>query len=294
MNNVIITVDKDIVHGSFNQKLVLFGVNMNYFNEIKFIGGGIYSHCGHGCIDNRFSSFYSLQYDREGTIRYNIKGQERIILVSPVIYLLHPDKWYQYGLVNPDENWHHSWLAFNGKRAKAVFENGFAKLAPHGYIKIHNPIEVGALFDDIVRLSALDSEEGHCQAVICLERLLTVLAFKNRDSGSFREHYSYLADLGDKINEYPLNDWDFRDIARRHGISYSHFRKQFKKCTGLAPHDFVMNARIKWCINEMKNGGRAIKQIADECGYRDPAYFSKIFKKRMGLSPREYRRSLYM
>ena len=72
MFSVIITAHRAIVNVNFDQKLVLFGTDMNYFNELKFISGGIYNNCSHPPIDNRFYSFYSLQYDRGGTIYYNI------------------------------------------------------------------------------------------------------------------------------------------------------------------------------------------------------------------------------
>ena len=55
---------------------------------------------------------------------------------------------------------------------------------------------------------------------------------------------------------------------------------------------YLNTIRIQYACTLMRQGARSINDIAFYCGYRDPQYFSRVFKKRMGVSPRNFMHSL--
>lgn len=72
-------------------------------------------------------------------------------------------------------------------------------------------------------------------------------------------------------------------------VSETYFRKLFKKQYGLPPSTYIIVQRIKLAKKLLENGEEeTIAAVAQRCGYRDPLYFSRLFKKWVGLSPREY------
>ena len=63
----------------------------------------------------------------------------------------------------------------------------------------------------------------------------------------------------------------------------------FKICYGLTPMDYLVNKRIDEAKVLLEDGSLKIKDIASVVGYEDSLYFSKVFKKFTGVSPKEYK-----
>ena len=65
----------------------------------------------------------------------------------------------------------------------------------------------------------------------------------------------------------------------------------FKTYYGLTPMDYLVKTRIDESKFLLTNSSLKIKEVANEVGYEDSLYFSKVFKKITGVSPKEYIRS---
>ena len=75
-------------------------------------------------------------------------------------------------------------------------------------------------------------------------------------------------------------------------FSYDYLRKLFQKEMGVTPHRYLVDKRLKMAaellVTDDSAGARTIMDIAFLCGFRDSLYFSKMFKKRYGVAPRNY------
>lgn len=80
-----------------------------------------------------------------------------------------------------------------------------------------------------------------------------------------------------------------QDIADELKLSKSYINAAFKKYTGRAPVDFFINLKMQEACKLLKSTNLYIIDIGQRLGYNDPYYFSRIFKKMMGVSPKEYR-----
>ncbi len=78
-------------------------------------------------------------------------------------------------------------------------------------------------------------------------------------------------------------------LAESCGISETYFRKLFQRAYGVSPMAYITNRRISYARELLVNTGLSIEDISYDSGYRDPAYFCRIFKKTCGMSPGEYR-----
>lgn len=80
------------------------------------------------------------------------------------------------------------------------------------------------------------------------------------------------------------------DVARYVGVSPQHFSKIFKTETGTNYVDWISELRIKQAKQYLDAGKHTIKEVCYLVGYKDPNYFSRIFKKLVGMSPSDYMR----
>lgn len=90
------------------------------------------------------------------------------------------------------------------------------------------------------------------------------------------------------IEEHYMEEITLEEIARYVGLSPQHFSKIFKEDTGMKYIDWITNLRIDMAKRLLREGGRTIKEVCYLCGYNDPNYFSRIFRKTAGKSPKEY------
>jgi len=78
-------------------------------------------------------------------------------------------------------------------------------------------------------------------------------------------------------------------LAGMENLSISHYRKIFKKNTGMSPGEYIITQRINTACVYLDRYTLTVSEIADLVGYGDALYFSRVFKKKIGMTPREYR-----
>lgn len=73
-------------------------------------------------------------------------------------------------------------------------------------------------------------------------------------------------------------------------FSAGYLKRLFKKEVGLTPHQFLTDKRLDSAANSLVNfcGKGNISEVARLCGFSDPLYFSRLFKKKYGVPPRDY------
>ncbi|SDW68334.1 AraC family transcriptional regulator [Paenibacillus sp. CF384] len=81
------------------------------------------------------------------------------------------------------------------------------------------------------------------------------------------------------------------DMAAQLGISERHFQRGFKKATGMTFLDYVQSARIDLSCKLLLRTDARISEIAAQAGYQDMKFFNELFKKKTGVTPRQYRLS---
>lgn len=70
-------------------------------------------------------------------------------------------------------------------------------------------------------------------------------------------------------------------------LSRSQLFRKLKALTGQTPNEYIRSYKLGIAMTMLKEGGKSIGQIAFNVGYEDPKYFTKIFKKRYGVLPKE-------
>ncbi len=82
------------------------------------------------------------------------------------------------------------------------------------------------------------------------------------------------------------------DLARRHGLSRSHFSHGFRRATGLTPAAFMLEVRLGEVRRRLRETRGPLKEIAAETGFADANHLCKAFRRQYHLSPGAYRRQM--
>jgi two-component system response regulator YesN len=91
------------------------------------------------------------------------------------------------------------------------------------------------------------------------------------------------------INNHYQESLSLEDVAANVELTPTYFTKMFKEQTKLTFIDYVTDVRIEKSKELLLNTKLSLKEIAYEVGYKDPNYFSRVFKKWTNLSPKHYR-----
>lgn len=97
------------------------------------------------------------------------------------------------------------------------------------------------------------------------------------------------------IRNYPDENFELDSYLHSLPFNYDYLRKLFRKETGVTPHRFLNDTRLQAAAEHLGIANAeegSITHIAHICGFREPLYFSRIFRKKYGLSPSLYQEKL--
>ena len=80
------------------------------------------------------------------------------------------------------------------------------------------------------------------------------------------------------------------EIASACGLSPGHFARAFRRSTGVAPHAWLLTARVERAMILLRQPAPSLSEIALACGFVDQSHFTRVFVRHVGLTPGAWRR----
>ncbi|WP_457271846.1 helix-turn-helix domain-containing protein [Pedobacter sp. UYEF25] len=203
-------------------------------------------------------------------------------------FFLFPGVKHRY---KPDvrSGWEEYWVGFNGLYAKQLMsQDFFSETEP--LVKIGPNKEILLLFRNILE-TVKNSLPGYPQQIAGLS--LQLLGHVNTISSSLGYSENPIGKLISKatfiIHESFENALDMEALARQLPMGYAAFRKSFKLVTGESPNQYHLNLRLNRAKDLLNSTILNISEIATQTGFDSVFYFSRLFKKKHGVSPKSYR-----
>jgi AraC-like DNA-binding protein len=232
-----------------------------------------------------------LIFCTEGEGWYEIGGQHE--MVQPNEALLIPRGTPHIYGASDEFPWSIQWVHFYGTEA-----DFFMLQLPLGEYKLLVDPECAATIDRLFRECYHSFVGGFImhRLVYCaqvLRHLLGCLFFNNNhfSPGQRTSRFHSIEPTLAFLHQNMGRNLTLKEMAVHAGLSSSHFSFLFKQQTGYSPMDYFIHLKMQHACTLLSLTRKTIHEIAYEIGYDDPYYFSRIFKKVMGISPRQYRES---
>ncbi len=186
--------------------------------------------------------------------------------------------------------WSIYWMHFDGSVARTLFERYCSRSAKINTIPFDN--ERIILFDQVYQIF----NSGYTLPSMEFANILGL-----RFLSSFIYHEvsetvgaGHREDLVNSITNFLIKNLDksftSEEIAETFHYSSSYIFHRFKKRTGYSLIHFFNLKKVQKACEYLKYGDLNVKEIAYLLGFEDPLYFSRAFKKYMGVSPRAYKK----
>lgn len=234
------------------------------------------------------NDFY-IVYISKGKGQYGSSLTPSTKVTEGTCFFLYPGIWHRY---KPEikSGWEEYWVGFNGSYAKHLMSEDFFD---HNktLLNIGLSKEVVKLFTKLIDV-VKQGYVGYPQqlAGIAVQLLGHIHCFSQNLISNNNDPKQKLIDKARfLIQESFDNILDMEKLASQLPMGYSSFRKVFKELTGESPNQYHINLRLERAKQLLEITLLNISEIAFQTGFETVSYFSKLFKKKNGVSPKAYR-----
>ena len=215
-----------------------------------------------------------------------VRAGRELDVVAPCVITQWPGDHLRYGPTRPDGTWDELYFVYH-RRAFGTFRS-MRFLDPERPIwPIANLEAVGigvAEFSALARCPEAGRFADRADRLaerLLLETWLPPATPTSRPSEMEKAAMEIRADL----TAPPHPD----ELAHRHGLSRTTFRRRWIETFGVPPARWLQQARIAEARRLVVETTLSIAEVATRCGFNDAFYFSRCFRSATGLSPRDYR-----
>lgn len=203
-------------------------------------------------------------------------------------FFLYPGIWHRY---KPDKNsgWEEYWVGFNGVYATELMNKDFFS-CKNPFINVGLNRELLNVFHHLLEI-VRKSNAGYPQVIAGITLQImgivnSVSLYEYKENDPIHMLISKAKFLIQESLEKPIQ---MEQLVQELPMGYSSFRKAFKKETGESPNQYYLNLRLNRAKDLLLTTNLNINEIADQTGFESVFYFSKLFKKKNGISPKYYR-----
>lgn len=233
----------------------------------------------------RILNEFQLVYIAKGEGTFRTRTAETALREGSFIVLL-PGKWHWYR-PNPETGWVEYWVGFDGEYPGLLNARGFFGDDTHVLdIGVHESII--AAYNRI--LDGIQYENPGYQQVVssiipCIYAdALSFSGQKELEPGR-RELFERVLSI---FQSHIYSSLDMESMADDLNLNYATFREDFKLYTGLSPYQYFLEMKVNKAKEMLLDGGRSVKEISYKLAFQNPYYFSRLFKKKTGVSPSQW------
>jgi len=228
---------------------------------------------------------FLLMYIQKGELNLEWKGRRYHVRSNSFVLL----DCYDSHAYSTSAGWECIWCHYDGITARGYYDIITSRLG-----------NIFSLPDPCPVLSKLTSiyNTFHTGAVVrepllskYLNDTLTEFMLYLPDEAASRNYSGMAEETITYINEHFAEDISVPGLAARAGFSHYYFIRTFKRETGFTPHEYLLNTRIATAQYLLKNSKLTIKDICYQTGFSCESIFCSAFKRKLGMTPTQYRAS---
>lgn len=191
------------------------------------------------------------------------KGREVYSVHRGEAFLIHPGEVVTY-VADVHNPWHYQWIGFDGALTERLRELPTVVRFPSG------------LMQEILDATQKDMPEHRIASLL-------FRMFAELNEGKRVRHH-YVRQVQDHIRTLYMQPLRVEMIAEQMNLDRRYLSRLFKARTGQTVQEYLISVRLEEAQKRLEEGF-SVEETARLCGYEDPCNFSKMFKRRLGVSP---------
>jgi AraC-like DNA-binding protein len=210
--------------------------------------------------------------------RYELSAGDGFVVV--------PERIVSYS-ADPGDPWEYCWVGFNGSDAKRLMEQtGLLEGEPVFHLQDRAPGDI--LVSLCSRPADGPADEARLTAGL-LEFLAALMdRFGSRTPLPPGNGYEYVQKAIRFITYHYSMEIGVSDVAASVGISRSHLYRLFMRHVSMPPNEYLIRYRVGKAASLLETGRLTVGEAAYSAGFSDQLYFSRVFRKYMGVPPSRY------
>lgn len=232
---------------------------------------------------------YQIIYITKGQGLFESASIKQTQVKAGTVIVIFPNERHRY---KPDNQtgWDEYWVGLKGN----IIDN----LVQSGYLSIEKPCLYVGFNENIFNLynciidKTKEEKQGYQPLVsgAVLHLIGACHAVIKQSSTENKEEETIINKAMLLFRSNINNSYSPQLAAQQLNIGYSSFRKLFKNYTGLSPGQYYLQLKIEKAKEMLCGTNLPIKEISIELNFDSSFYFSKIFKKKTGIKPTDYRK----
>ncbi|MGG5371891.1 AraC family transcriptional regulator [Enterococcus sp. AZ196] len=201
-------------------------------------------------------------------------------------------KKYQYYKTTSKEPWEMDWIHFSGGNSDSFYQEFIKNGSPVFHTDSENvrTNQVHLIVDKLLQLQKEPNAKTDFESSILVHELLNELILqKYQMDFSDSEIPVYLYAVKNYIDENFRRGVTLEEMEGQFHINKYQIVKDFSKYMGQPPVDYQISCKISYAKDLLRYSNLSIKEVSMEIGIDNFAYFSRLFKKKTGVSPSDYR-----
>lgn len=214
------------------------------------------------------------------------------IVKAGSVVLVFPGIWHRYKPA-PETGWVEHWIECVGP----VFDAALKARVIQPERALLSSAPMHDLLDCFARCHALAREGALARhdeiSTLGIHILASVGRLQRLESGRDKKGVDEIVQAAQSSIALRCHEpLDPETLAAGLGVSYSHLRHSFRTRLGLSLKQYHLNTRLQRAQDLLASTGKPVKEIAEILGFESASHLSKHFKRRLGQSPKLWRRSL--
>lgn len=198
---------------------------------------------------------------------------------------------HHYGRDETSDCWEHYWIYFIPRPYWHDWLTWQDSKGDIGKLSLKREQDSELLKSMFVETIAFFSEGGALSEAISMNVLERIIlnCYRLQDNVGKKKRDARVEEVCSYLNKHITEDFSIADLATQVCLSASRLSHLFRKETGVTINEWKEEQRMYRAKNMLQNTSLSISDISQLNGYNDAFYFSRIFSRHCGVSPRRYR-----
>ncbi len=240
---------------------------------------------GRGRVIDEFAMVYIIQ----GKGTFVSASCEKKNVAKGDLFFVSPGEWHSYF---PDRKtgWDEYWVTFKGAYFERLKDRIFNQKNPVLHVGIG--AKIVSCFTEM--LDCAKVQQSGFQIVLSgiMMHVIGLVYASQRNRDGETVYMQKIQEACILIRENIFDRVPPEEIARSLNMSYSCFRKTFKQCMGIAPHQYIIQLKISKIKEMLSETDLSVQEISSKMNFESADYFSYFFKRKTGINPLSYRKEI--